>query len=179
MNHAWEFDHESDSETAFHAQVEPAELLRRGREILDHMKAAAPAAVNEMCFTGLARIAAAGEPSCLGCFIQAQDRLQWVWQALHHGNYWSEISATGVVATGGDAAAAFRAAKEGQEAGVPARLRTYLPALLAYVEAGDLASAFEVLLFTSGILPAWHLTARRWNPTAGVGMRTSAWFVLE
>ena len=47
----------------FCLQLDPKELMQRGRDILAHLKSGAPAAFNEMCYTCLARIAAAGQPS--------------------------------------------------------------------------------------------------------------------
>ena len=44
----------------------------------------------------------------------------------------------------GNGERAFQAAKEGQAAKVPARLRTFLPALLAFAAGGNLQGALEV-----------------------------------
>lgn len=46
--------------------------------------------------------------------------------------------------SGGDGDGAFQAAKDGQAAKVPARLRTFLPALVAYAENGNVNGAFQV-----------------------------------
>lgn len=48
---------------------------------------------------------------------------------------------------GGDAEKAFSAAQDGQAAKVPARLRTFLPALLAFAERGDADGACQVERF--------------------------------
>ena len=45
---------------------------------------------------------------------------------------------------GGDGDGAFLAAMEGREANVPARLRLFLPALLAYAGSRDTEGAFKV-----------------------------------
>lgn len=49
-----------------------------------------------------------------------------------------------MAAANGDGDAAVKAAEEGLRAGVPARLRTFVPALLAYAVAGDVDKAFQV-----------------------------------
>ena len=49
-----------------------------------------------------------------------------------------------MAAASGDGDAAVQAAEEGLRAGVPARLRAFGPALLAYAVAGQVDKAFQV-----------------------------------
>ena len=42
-------------------QVDPVELLQRGQDILEQVKGSTQFSLNEMAYTALARIAAAGE----------------------------------------------------------------------------------------------------------------------
>lgn len=49
-----------------------------------------------------------------------------------------------MAAANGNGDAALEAAEQGQRAGVPARLRTFAPALLAFAVAGQVDKAFQV-----------------------------------
>ena len=74
-----------------------------------------------------------------------------------------------MAAANGDGDAALEATQQGLKAGVPARLRAFVPALLAYAVAGQHEKAFKVCIEASSeaLATVQSVPARNLNSSYG------------